>query len=111
MALRDTFPSMTAFDEASFKSYYDSSNDLYVALYGCNDCYQRMEQAAGNMKSSQRFLYDDGLDYTDGFVMQAAIQFATPDEDIVDATINGLCLENLDRNNLKSCWNIKWRND
>ena len=51
MALRDTLPAMNSFDMNSFKAYYDRPNDLYVSLYGCDDCYTRMEQAQGNMQS------------------------------------------------------------
>ena len=64
------------------------------------------------MQSHQKFLYDDALDYTDGFVMEASIQFDTPDENLPpDATTHGLCIQNENRNQIKSCFVIKWRND
>ena len=44
--------------------------------------------------------------------MQAAMQFPTPSSTgSVEAEINGMCIENTSRGNIKSCWIIKWRDD
>ena len=43
--------------------------------------------------------------------MQANIQFELPDPDVEDAMLNGLCIQNISKEDVKSCFAIQWRND
>ena len=110
MALRDTLPRIKASDE-SYYVYYDFPEKLYVILYGCDDCYYNMEKAQGKLDSDHTFLYDDALNYTDGFVMQSLIEFDVPDMShaFKHAWIFAMCIENTTRSNIKSCYGIEWK--
>ena len=112
MALRDTRAALLPGEE-SFKVSYDNLRELYVALYGCDDCVKDMENAQGNLLKSNRHLYDDALEYTDGFVMELNMQFPTPTETTLGNTaeMRAVCVENTRLSNLKSCVGLVWRDD
>ena len=109
MALHDTRAVLPS-GEQSFKVSYDVQRDLYVALYGCDDCVEDMKNRQGSLAKEYRHLYDDALDYTDGFVMEVNMQFPTPTGNY-DAELRAVCVENTRLSDLKSCVGLAWRED
>ena len=62
------------------------------------------------MPKQYRDLYDDALNYTDGFVMEVNMKFPVPSGSY-NAEMRALCVDNIGLSSLKSCFSIVWRND
>ncbi len=77
MALQDTHPVPRSSD-ATFKVHYNVADELYLQLYGCDNCYFNMEKQKSRLSDDHKHLYDDALDYTDGYVLEANIKYPLP---------------------------------
>ena len=104
MALVENGPLMQIED---FKAYYDLTNRLYVALFDCISCSYKIDpehDSEERFTNQEQNSYDPSSNYTDGFIMQAILQYTTPDIDNDEALLRGLCVENETLGGIKSCF-------
>ena len=80
------------------------TNRLYVALFDCISCSYKFDEDAEGFTNEQQNSYDPSANYTDGFIMQAILQYTTPDMDNDEAIMRGLCVENETLGGVKSCF-------
>lgn len=58
--------------EAGNRNLFNGVNDYryYTILYGCDLCWQAFDTAKYAIQSTQQYLYDEALEYTDGYTLE-----------------------------------------